>query len=254
MKLEKKTAYRVRTQEDYNDMMKCAEEQGFHWGWLHSEKPTANDYWNEYKEHTLVYAEPDESLAYGGDEDIEKARQCGYAIEDYVRTPKVVQINPWCVGVNAPDFATAQSQLNEWVNNMMRKTNKEIEEKMFSEKCYTVRVDGSDVTVITPDGKTATAHCHPDDEFDVAEGVRIALEKIERKNHKLTNEEWYVLDFLDDADCDTIYIDKGVEIVGRKNGNDVVSLCGEYTDEMFDWLDDRNEYGIDELMELGVED
>lgn len=254
MKLEKKTAYRVRTQEDYNDMMKCAEEQGFHWGWLNIDKPTSKDYWNEYKEHTLVYVEPDESLAYGGDEDIEKARQCRYAIEDYVRTPNVVQITPWCVGVNAPNFEEAQAQLTHWLGDFMKRTNKEIEEKMFSEKCYTVRVDGRDVTVITPDGKTATAHCHPDDEFDIAEGVRIALEKIERKNHKLTSDEWCVLDFLDDMGCDTMYIDKGCCIYGEKDKKDIIDLSGESVKDLFDWLEDFESYDIDELMELDVED
>lgn len=249
MKLEMNKAYRAKTQEQFDKILEQAEKQNIRW--FAGEKATWHrDYWHRYEEHTLVYVDKG-GLTIGADE-------CGlssqYDIVDFVEEPKVVQINPWCVRVDAPDFAAAQSQLDKWLNDMMKRTNKEIEEKMFSEKCYTVRVDGRDVTVITPDGKTATARCHPDDEFDIAEGVRIALEKIERKNHKLTSDEWCVLNFLDDADCDTIYIDKGVEIVGRKNGNDVVSLCGDYTDEMFDWLDDRNEYSIDELMELDVED
>lgn len=252
MKLEKKTAYRVRTQEDYNDMMKCAEEQGFHW--FNPEKPTSKDYWNEYKEHTLVYAEPDESLAYGGDEDIEKARECGYAIEDYVRTPKVVQINPWCVRVDAPNFEDAQAQLTNWLDNFMIKTNKEIMENMFSEKCYTVRVDGRDVTVITPEGKTATAHCHPADEFDVAEGIRIALKKIEHKEHKLKEKEWDILNFLDDVGCDTMYVDKGCQICGEQDDKEIVSLSGDVVNDLFDWLEDFESYDIDELMKLDVED
>ena len=249
MKLEKKTAYRAKTQEQFNKILEQAERQGI--TWLMGDKATENkNYWNCRKENTVVCVD-DVGLTTWCEE---AARSCDYDVVDFVEEPKVVQINPWCVRVDAPDFVAAQSQLTHWLDDFMKRTNKEIKEKMFSEKCYTVRVDGRDVTVITPDGKTATAHCHPDDEFDIAEGVRIALEKIERKNHKLTNEEWYVLDFLDDADCDTIYIDKGVEIIGRKNGKDVVSLCGDYTDEMFDWLDDRNEYDIADLIVLDVED
>lgn len=249
MKLEKNKAYRAKTQEQFNKILEQAEKQGIRW---HAgEKATEHrEYWHRYEEHSLVYVDED-GLTIGS---IEYGMLSEYDIVDFVEEPKVVQINPWCVRVDAPDFAAAQSQLDKWLSDMMKRTNKEIEEKMFSEKCYTVRVDGRDVMVITPDGKTATAHCHPDDEFDVAEGVRIALEKIERKNHKLTSDEWCVLNFLDDAGCDKMYIDKGVEIVGRKNGNDVVSLCGDYTDEMFDWLDDRNEYDIEDLMELDVED
>ena len=249
MKLEMNKAYRAETQEQFNKILEQAEKQGI--TWLSGDKATANkNYWLCRKENTVVCVD-DFGLTTWCEE---QARISGHDVVDFVEEPKVVQITPWCVRVDAPDFAAAQSQLDKWLNNMMKRTNEEIMEKMFSEKCYTVRVDGKDVTVITPDGQTATAHCHPDDKFDIAEGVRIALEKIERKNHKLTSDEWRVLDFLDDADCDTIYIDKCVEIIGRKNGNDVVSLCGDYTDGMFAWLDDRNEYDIDDLMELDIED
>lgn len=249
MKLEMKTAYRAKTQEQFNKILEQAEKQGI--TWWGGDKATENkNYWNCRKENTVVCVDDVGLTAWRE----EAARVSGYDVVDFVEEPKVVQITPWCVRVDAPDFAAALAQLDEWLSNMMKKINKEIEEKMFSKECYTVSVEGRDVTVITPDGKTATAHCHPDDEFDVAEGVRVALEKIERKNHKLTSDEWRVLDFLDDADCDTIYIDKGVEIVGRKNGKDVVSLCGDYTDEMFNWLDDCNEYDIEDLMELDIED
>lgn len=247
MKLEKKKAYRAKTQEQFNKILEQAEKQNIRW--YAGEKATEHrEYWHRYEEHSLVFV-AERGLTIGTDE-----YGSGYEVVDFVEEPKVVQINPWCVRVDAPDFAAAQSQLDEWLNNMMKRTNKEIMEKMFSEKCYAVRVDGRDVTVITPDGKTATAHCHPDDEFDIAEGVRIALEKIERKNHKLTEKEWNVLNFLDDMDCDTMYVNKGYCLGGERDGETIIELSDVSVEDLFDWLDDCESYDIDELLELDVED
>lgn len=249
MKLEKNKAYRVKTQEQFNKILEQAEKQNIRWS--AGEKATEHrDYWHRYEERSLVFVDKS-GLTIGN---VEYGTSSKYEIVDFVEEPKVVQINPWCVRVDAPDFAAAQSQLDEWLNNMMKRTNEEIMEKMFSEKCYTVRVDGRDVTVITPDGKTATAHCHPDDEFDIAEGVRIALEKIERKNHKLTIKEFYVLDFLDDMDCDAMYVNKGYCIGGERDGETIIELSDVSVEDLFDWLDDCESYDIDELMELDVED
>jgi hypothetical protein len=108
--------------------------------------------------------------------------------------------------------------------------------------------------VITTVGKTATAHCHPDDEFDIAEGVRIALEKIERKNHKLTEKEWNVLNFLASMDCDTMYVNKGYCLGGERDGDTIIELSDASVEDLFDWLDDCESYDIDELMKLDVED
>lgn len=250
MKLEKKKAYRAKTQEQFNKILEQAEKQGI--TWLMGDKATENkNYWNCRKENTVVCVDERGLLTTWCEEG---ARTDGYDVIDFVEEPKVVQITPWCVRVDAPDFAAAQSRLDEWLNNMMKRTNEEIMEKMFSEKCYTVRVDGRDVTVITPDGKTATAHCHPDDEFDIAEGVRIALEKIERKNHKLTMKEFYVLDFLDDMDCDTMYVNKGYCIGGERDGETIIELSDVSVEDLFDWLDDCESYDIGDLMELDIED
>ena len=250
MKLGKKKAYRAKTQEQFNKILEQAEKQGIKW--LMGAKATENkNYWNCREENTVVCVDERGLLTTWCEE---SARTDGYDVVDFVEEPKVVPINPWCVRVDAPDFAAAQSQLDEWLNNMLKKTNEEIMEKMFSEKCYTVRVDGRNVTVITPDGKTATAHCHPDDEFDIAEGVRIALEKIERKNHKLTMKEFYVLDFLDDMDCDTLYVNKGYCIGGERDGETIIELSDVSVEDLFDWLDDCESYNIDDLMELDVED
>lgn len=250
MKLEKKKAYRAKTQEQFNKILEQAEKQGI--TWLMGDKATENkNYWNCRKENTVVCVDERGVLTTWCEEG---ARTDGYDVIDFVEEPKVVQINPWCVRVDAPDFAAAQSQLDEWLNNMMKRTNEEIMEKMFSEKCYTVRVDGKDVMVITPDGKTATAHCHPDDKFDIAEGVRIALEKIERKNHKLTIKEFFVLNFLDNMDCDAMYVNKGYCIGGERDGETIIELSDASVEDLFDWLDDCESYNIDDLMELDVED
>lgn len=239
MKLEKKTVYKVKTQMEYDAMMSDAERQGF--TWLYGEKATSRNYWNEYKDKTIIYVEKDNTLAYGPDEDLPLASEYGYAIKDYKRDD-VVEIKPGCFCVEADDFETAQRKMKEHLA------------KENEEESYTITINGRDVTVVTPDGKTATAHCHPDDEFDIAEGVRIALEKIERKNHKLTMKEFYVLDFLDDMDCDTMYVNKGYCIGGERDGETIIELSDVSVEDLFDWLDDCESYNIDDLMELDIED
>lgn len=245
MKLEMNKAYKAKTQEQFNKILEQADKQGIRW--FMGDKATDNKYyWNCRRENTVVLVD-ERGLTTWSEADATASGR--YKIVDFVEEPKVVQINPWCVRVDAPDFAAAQSQLDKWLNDMMKRTNKEIEEK-----CYTVRVDGRNVTVITPDGKKATAKCHPDDDFDLAEGVRIALEKIERKEHKLTEKEWEILNFLDAIDCDTMYINKGCQVCGKNDEKEIVELSGDSVKDLFDWLEDFEDYDLDELMELDVED
>ena len=242
MKLEKKTVYKVKTQMDYDAMMRDAEQQGFAWSF--GEKATSCNYWNEYKDKTVVYVERDNELAYGPDEDLQLASKYGYAIKDYKRDD-VVEIKPGCFCVEADDFETAQRKMKDYLAK---------EDDENEEESYTVTIKGRDVTVVTPDGETATAHCHPDDKFDVFEGVRIALEKIKRKEHKLTSDEWCVLNFLDDMGCDTMYIDKDCGVYGEKDYTDIVKLMGDSVKGFFDWLEAYESYDIDELVDLDVED
>lgn len=250
MKLEMNTAYRAKTQEQFNKILEQADKQGI--CWIMGDKATDNkNYWRCRRENTVVCVE-ESGLTTWSEADATASGR--YKIADFVEEPSVVQINPWCVRVDALNYETAQTKLSDWLNSFMRKTNEEMIENMFSEKCYTVRVDGRNVTVITPDGKTATAKCHPDDDFDLAEGIRVALEKIERQKHKLTEKEYNILEFLANIDCDTMYIDQGVEIIGKKGSKHIIELSEDYIDDCFDWLEDYEEYDVDELLELDVED
>jgi hypothetical protein len=165
-----------------------------------------------------------------------------YSIVEYESTPKIYPINVGCVGVDAPDFKTAYEEFRKHMLNI------------FGDKSetntYTVRVDDNKTTVITPDGKTATAKCHPDDEFDVVEGFRVAMEKIRDSERKLTTEEFNVLNALQTLGCDTFRLDIGIEVIGFKNAIQVtcIDLDGDF-DEVFNWLEDEEVYNISELLD-----
>lgn len=239
MKLEKKTVYRTKTQMEYDAMMRDAEQQGFVWSF--GEKATSCNYWNKYKDKTVVYVERDNELAYGPDEDLPLASKYGYAIKDYKRDD-VVEIKPGCFCVEAADFETAQ-----------RKMKEHLAKEESEEESYTITINGRDVTVVTPDGKTATAHCHPDDDFDVMTGIEVALEKIKNKDRRLTEQEYGILEFLENMGCDEITITRYGDVEGYCEGEEIVTIYGSCIDECFDWLESFEAYNIEDLMDLGVE-
>lgn len=45
--------------------------------------------------------------------------------------------------------------------------------------------DSSTLVVSDDDGNSAVAKCHPDDEFDIGAGVRVAMEKLKGPNFKI---------------------------------------------------------------------
>ena len=240
MKLNKKTIYKVDTKEKFNAMMKDAKEQGYYWC-AKGDADTHPDYWDIYTDDTYVRITKDGYMMYGtlysyGDGFTDHAR------EDYVLPTTIYPLNFGCVGIDAPDFKTAYEEF--------RKRMRDIFDDKSETNTYTVRVDDNNTTVITPDGKVAIAKCHPDDEFDIVEGFRVALEKIKDSERKLTDEEFNVLNALQTLGCDTFRLDIGIEVIGFKNAMQVtcIDLDGDF-DEIFNWLEDEEVYNIDELLE-----
>ena len=145
-----------------------------------------------------------------------------------------------CVGVDAPNIDEALAYVRKYFDE------REDTMKMFREQQYTVLVNGNKTTVIRPDGKTATAKCHPDDEFDVVEGFRVALDKIEERTRKLTTKEKELLQALVTLDCESIY----------KNDDNELGCC--FADETiykdidendFKWFELYEDYYPKELLE-----
>lgn len=244
MILENKTAYRAKTQEQFNKILKQADKQGIKW--LMGDRATDNDtYWNCRKQNTVVCVDADSLTTWSE----ELAQDSGlFKIVDFVEDPSVVEITPNCYCVDAPDYETAYNAFKEY-------TEKAKVLPVETEECYTVTVKGRDVTVVTPDGKTATAQRGVgfDDGFDVLRGIEAALNKIKMESHKLTKREDDVLDFLYSIGCDGLCVCDEDELVGVRDGDEIITLEGDVVDGLFDWLDVYEDYNIEDLMDLDVD-
>ena len=237
MKLEKKTIYRVKSKEKFNAMMKDAKEQGFYW----NEKGDAElhpDYWDVYCEDTNVRIDTQGYMLYGRTSTYEGSR-LDHARKEYEITPEIYPINFGCVGIDAPDFKTAYEAFRKHMLNI------------FGDKSetntYTVRVDDNQTTVITPDGKVATAKCHPDDEFDIIEGFKTAIEKIREMDRKLTDDEKTVLNALKTLGIETFYISEN-EVNGITDYEDILATIIIEEDD-FKWCEEYENYSVAELLE-----
>lgn len=145
------------------------------------------------------------------------------------------------VGINAPDYKTAKEIFENYFKNREDFIN------MLNEKVYTVRVEDDNTTVITPDGKMATAKCHPDDAFDIVEGFRVALEKIKELDRKLTSSEKKMLDALVALNCETISVDCDKDLwCDFKFGG---AMCFDIAAGDFEWLIEDKCYNPKELLE-----
>lgn len=235
MKLNKKTIYRVRTQELFDKMMEDAKKQGY------TTLPSTS--WYNNKENTAVRIDMDGVLGfsrigyYHENDDYDT-----YDFTEYEEVPKIYPINFGCVGIDAPDFKTAYEVFSGYM-----KTRDELID-MINEKVYTVCVQDNKTTVITPDGKVGTAKCHPDDDFDIVEGFKTAIEKIREMDRKLTFEEKKILSALELLNCSTFEVTDYEQINGyNNNGNDVAI---DITDkDVFSWLKPCKEFNIKEILE-----
>ena len=235
MKLNKKTIYRVKTQELFDKMMEDAKKQDY--SYLHT------DIWTMYKENTGVRIDEKGNMNYCSMSyywDNKQTDYKDYYYTEYRDIPEIYPLNFGCVGIDAPDFKTAYEAFRKHMLNI------------FGDKSetntYTVRVDDNKTTVITPDGKCATAKCHPDDDFDIIEGFKTAIEKIREMDRKLTFEEKKILSALELLNCSTFEVTDYEQINGyNNNGNDVEI---DITDkDVFSWLNTHKELNVKEILE-----
>lgn len=147
----------------------------------------------------------------------------------------------------------------------------------YLEGDYRLTIKGSNTLVVSDDdGNSAVAKCHPDDEFDIGAGVRVAMEKLKGPNLKIgdrvkitNSEKSYTTlpfatlsEFIDDID----YIVKyryGIEpkigtvgtVVGVSMSNkipDMVAVCCETENEFS--LNGRTNYswGCETVYVIGI--
>ena len=240
MKLNKKTIYKVDTKEKFNAMMKDADEQGFYWN-KKGDAQTHPDYWTYYTNETCIRINEQGHLSYG-DVPLYKHYWTDHDNKDYELTPKarICGVGPGAVCVEAPNYKEAYQAFMNYINPvvdsiMMKKTN-----------TYTIRVDDKNTTVITPDGKTATAKCHPDDEFDVVEGFRVAMEKIKRQDIKLNQKEREILNAIVVLGGTSFYVNDEHELIVDFD-DECVYVSIEEDD--FKWCEEYEDYNVKELLE-----
>lgn len=129
----------------------------------------------------------------------------------------------------------------------VEKWKKGLTVKAEQERTGSIKIVGNKTIVTLPDGREGVARCNPVDTFDILEGIRVALEDIKNKTHKLTTDEKALLNALK----------LGGEQFIRKTHNGILArkiievndLYLETT--LFDWLDDTSIYKISDLLVNG---
>ena len=232
----KKTIYKVVTQEEYDRVMKELEKEGNHW--FSGHKPTKLNYFKEYNEGLAIYVDADGAITKGPASDIRETK--GWSIVDGGNKQQIYPLAHGCVGIDAPDFETARRMFSDYMSKLDTSLY-----GIVNPKVYTIRVEDNKTTVITPDGKCATAKCHPDDDFDVVEGFRVAIEKIEEQNRKLTDKEKAILNALKLLNVDEFYV-RDDALKGYTDDGDITLSIDE---DDFKWCEEYEEYAVKELLE-----
>lgn len=97
---------------------------------------------------------------------------------------------------------------------------------------YELTINGNAILLVdNKDGLTAESKCHPEDNFDIGEGVRQAFNNLMEKRKQSTKVEIKVEDFVSyckkpNMKLKVIYIDKGRNVVYCQDEN---GFCHTFT-------------------------
>lgn len=124
-------------------------------------------------------------------------------------------------------------------------------EKMYietmDENTYIVKIKGNKTIVINNKGEEGVAKCHPDDEFDISEGVKIAFKDLTAI--RLSDDE---LDYLNTAlvlGCNSVMRHDLYEYVRFVSDNGNVLLDRSNPDnKMFTMLEPHKHYKITDVL------
>lgn len=159
-------------------------------------------------------------------------------------------MEPIVMGVSARNYDEALKQMQEW-----------LDKQTGNNKGIKIEVNDGKTTVTLNDGRVGVARCNPCDKFDIITGIRVALDDIEKKSRKLTDDEKMYLKVAKKA---------GADFVVRKHfamfKDDIYFTYNDYDDyddvenyaltisddEVFNWLEDEKFYDIDTLLEERV--
>lgn len=156
-------------------------------------------------------------------------------------------MEPIVMGVSARNYDEALKQMQEWLDKQ-QENNKGIK----------VEVKDGTTTVTLNDGRVGVARCNPCDKFDIITGIRVALDDIEKKSIKLTDDEKMYLKVAKKAGAeyvvrkhyaifkDDIYFTYDDEEEDYSDNDNYALTISD--DNVFNWLEDEKFYSIDKLL------
>lgn len=153
-------------------------------------------------------------------------------------------MNGFSLMLDENDRKEALRQVRKWVD------------KELGEATTSIKVEGNETTVTLPDGRVGVSRCNHCDKFDIITGIRVALDDIDKKSRKLTDDEKMCLKVAKKAEAKYIYLsphDRGLnDIYFCYCADNYEALCNQALyiseDEVFNWLKPYEYYSIDTLL------
>lgn len=151
-------------------------------------------------------------------------------------------MNGFGLMLDANDRKEALRQVRKWVD------------KELGEQTTSIKVEGNKTTVTLPDGRVGVSRCNPCDKFDIITGIRVALDDIERKSRKLTEDEKMYLKVAQKAGGRYVKLDKyysstnDVWFTNCEDDDDEYVVLHIEDDNIFNWLNLNEYYNINLLL------
>ena len=151
-------------------------------------------------------------------------------------------MNGFGLMLDTNDRKEALRQVRKWVD------------KELGEPTTSIKVEGNKTTVTLPDGRVGVSRCNPCDKFDIITGVRVALDDIEKKSRKLTEDEKMYLKVAQKAGGRYVKLDKyysstnDVWFTNCEDDDDESVVLHIEDDNIFNWLNPNEYYNINLLL------
>lgn len=236
-KIEKNVRYIVTTEAEDEWFRKWADKQGYVWASGHSLlELTYYDYEiNEYGHVGYTQYEDNRNI-YSCSGELRIEDKVIYVKDLMKKGENNMNWKEFCV--EAKDYAEA---LEKWIKGLT--VAKE-------EPDYTVKIEGNKTTVTTKDGKVGVARCNPEDRFDVAEGIRVALEHIEMSDIELSQEATALLKPMKNYGVITIMNEYcgDWDIISGFDESDEAVVSFRAKHNLFSWMKYDEKYNIEKLL------
>ena len=113
---------------------------------------------------------------------------------------------------------------------------------------YQIFVNGNKTMVVDKYGRMGVSKCHPDDEFDISTGFKVALNNLEANYHRPDYDERCLLLLAKELGCEWVMRSEESDLLMLYDQNRNIDLTLE-SDNRLAWLKDEKEYTIENLLE-----